>query len=419
MKAGRREHEVNAAAAALTAPADCPTVASAMSLERCNNVADLRRRARRTLPPALFDFIDGGAEDEVTLRRNTSAFDDYELLPRHLTDVSEISLKTTVLGREIDSPVIFSPTGMSRLFHHDGELAVVRAAGEAGLYYGLSTMSNVSLEDVAAAASGPIMFQLYVHRDRGLTRELMERAKESGFDSVCVTIDTAVIGNRERDLVNGLTVPPRLTAKSLFGFATRPGWSLRHLSHAPLTLPNVAHRVAAANDKNYSVINYVNSQFDPGVTWDDIAETAKHWDGPFAVKGVMSPADAARAADAGATAVIVSNHGGRQLDGAAASIDLIAESVDAVAGRAEVILDGGVRRGTHVLKALALGAKACMMGRPYLWALASGGQDGVRHLTGILKGELERDMALLGCRSVTDLNRDLIRRRGPTWPSNY
>ena len=389
-----------------------------MRLERCNNILDLRRLAQGTLPPALFDFIDGGAEDEVTLRRNTQAFDDYELLPSHLTDVSRISLKTTVLGREIDSPIIFSPTGMSRLFHHDGELAVVRAAGEAGLYYGLSTMSNVSLEDVAAAASGPLMFQLYVHRDRGLTRELMQRAKESGYDSVCVTIDTAVMGNRERDLINGLTVPPKLTLKSLLGFALRPGWSLNHLTHAPLTLPNVAHRVAEASGDGYSVIGYVNSQFDPGVTWDDISEAAAAWDGPFAVKGVMSASDAVRAADAGASAVIVSNHGGRQLDGAAASIDLIAEAVDAVAGRAEIILDGGVRRGTHVLKALSLGAKACMMGRPYLWALAGGGLDGVRHLTGLLRRELERDMALLGCRSIDDLSRDHVRRRGNVWPSN-
>lgn len=389
-----------------------------MGLDKCHNIADLRRRARRRLPSPLFDFIDGGAEDEVTLRRNTSAFDDYELLPRHLTGVGDISLSTTVLGREIACPVIFSPTGMSRLFHHDGELAVVRAAGEAGLYYGLSTMSNVSLEDVAQAASGPLMFQLYVHRDRGLTRELMQRAKQAGYSSVCVTIDTAVIGNRERDLVNGLTVPPKLTLKSMLGFAMRPGWSINHLTHAKLTLPNVAHRVAAANGEAYSLIGYVNSQFDPGVTWDNIAETAAAWDGPFAVKGVMSAADAARAVDAGASAVIVSNHGGRQLDGAAASIDLVAEAVDAVAGRAEVILDGGVRRGTHILKALALGAKACMMGRPYLWALASGGQDGVRHLTGLLRSELERDMALLGCRTIADISRDHIRRRGANWPSN-
>jgi L-lactate dehydrogenase (cytochrome) len=390
-----------------------------MSLKKCNNVADLRARARRTLPPALFDFIDGGADDEVTLRRNTSAFDDYELLPQHLADVGQVSLKVEVLGKSIDSPIILAPTGMSRMFHHEGESAVVRAAGEAGIYYALSTMSSVSLEDIAEAASGPIMFQLYVHRDRGLTAELIQRAKAAGYDSACVTIDTAVLGNRERDLVSGLTVPPRLTPRSLLGFATRPGWLLNHLTHSRPTLPNVSHRVDTASQEASTVIGYVNAQFDPSVTWDDIAATAQAWNGQFAVKGVMSATDAVRAVDAGASAVIVSNHGGRQLDGASASVDLIGEVVEAVQGRAEVILDGGVRRGTHVVKALALGAKACMLGRPYLWALAAGGQDGVRHFLSLLRRELERDMALLGCRSVDELSGAYVRHRRAAWPANF
>lgn len=389
-----------------------------MTLDRCFNVADLRVTARRALPPALFNFIDGGADDEVTVRRNTGAFDDYELLPQALSDVSQVSLETEVLGQRIASPIILSPTGTSRLFHHDGELAVVRAAGAAGVFYSLSTMSSVSLEDVAAAATGPTLFQLYVHRDRGLTRELMDRAKAAGFSAACVTIDTAVLGNRERDLVYGLTVPPKLTLKSLLGFASRPRWALNHLIHDRVTLPNVSHRVSTLSEEASSVIAYVNNQFDPSVTWDDVAEVARAWGGPFAVKGVMSATDAVRAVEAGATAVMVSNHGGRQLDGVAAPIDLIAEVVDAVAGRAEVILDGGVRRGTHVLKALALGARACMMGRPYLWALASGGQAGVDRFLGLMNSELERDMALLGCRTVDELSRDYVRRRAATWPAN-
>lgn len=390
-----------------------------MGLDRCHNVADLRRRARRRLPPALFDFIDGGADDEVTLRRNTASFDDYDLLPQVLRDVSRVSLKTDVLGATIDCPIILSPTGMSRMFHHDGEAAVVRAAGAAGVYYGLSTMSTVSLEDVATAATGPILFQLYVHRDRDLTRELIQRARAAGFTAACVTIDTAVLGNRERDLVSGLTVPPRLTMKTLAGFASRPRWALGQLTSGRMTLPNVSHRVATISEQATSVIGYVNSQFDPSVTWDDVADVAAAWGGPFAVKGVMSAGDAVRAVDAGATAVMVSNHGGRQLDGVSAAVDLIAEVVGAVQGRAEVILDGGVRRGTHVLKALALGATACMMGRPYLWALAAGGQAGVSHFLGLMRRELERDMALLGCADVNDLTRDYVRRRPAAWPANY
>ncbi len=390
-----------------------------MNLKNCHNIADLRTRARRRLPPAIFDFMDGGADDEVTLQRNSSAFDDYELLPRHLTDVSDIDLTTDVLGQTISAPVILAPTGMSRLFHHDGELAVARAAAEAGVYYGLSTASSVVLEEVAAATNGPKMFQLYIHKDRELTRELMARAKDAGFQAACVTIDTAVLGNRERDLYSGLTVPPRLTLKSLMGFALHPGWGWNVLTREKLGMPNVAHRVDAINRNASSIIAYVNGQFDPSVTWDDVAEVAAAWGGPFGVKGVMSATDAVRAADAGASAVIVSNHGGRQLDGAAATVDLLAECVDALAGRAEVILDGGVRRGTHVIKALALGAKACMMGRPYLWGLASGGQAGVGHFLGLLRGEIERGMALTGCRSVDEVTRDYIRRRPNDWPRNY
>lgn len=390
-----------------------------MSLKNCHNIADLRLRAKRKLPPALFNFMDGGADDEVTLRRNTSAFDDYEILPRHLSDVSNISLETTVLGQTIAAPIILAPTGMSRLFHHDGERAVVRAAAEAGVYYSLSTASSVSLEDVAAETSGPKMFQLYIHRDRDLTRELMTRAKDAGYQAACVTIDTAVLGNRERDLYSGLTVPPRLTLKSLLGFAARPKWAINYLSHGKVGSPNVEHRIDAYSRNASTIMAYVNSQFDPGVTWDDVAEIAEAWGGPFAVKGVMSPTDAVRAADAGASAVIVSNHGGRQLDGASATVDLLAESVDALQGRAEVILDGGVRRGTHVLKALALGATACMMGRPYLWGLAAGGQPGVTHFLGLLQSEIERSMALTGCRSVEEITREYIRRRPTAWPSNY
>lgn len=380
-----------------------------MKLANCRNVKDLRLLAKKKLPDALFDFLEGGSDDEITLKRNTSAFDNYELIPEQL-GVKNVSLATNVLGQEVKSPIILAPTGMSRLFHHQGEKAVVKAAGRYKIFYSLATLSTVSIEDVAKHSSGPIIFQLYIHKDRGLTRELIDRAKNAGYNAVCVTIDTGVIGNRERDLASGFTIPPKLTLKSILGFALRPFWTFNYFTNSRLSIPNVEHRIKGLTNNVIRIADYVNKQYDPNVSWDDISEIASIWDGPFAVKGILSSKDAIRAVDAGATAVILSNHGGRQLDGTSATIDVLSEIMDEMETKTEVILDGGVRRGTHVIKAIAMGAKACMLGRPYLWGLAAGGQLGVSHLIKLLNDELVRDLILLGCGNLNELNASHIRQ---------
>lgn len=379
-----------------------------MRIEDCNNTADFRELARRRLPAPLFHYIDGGADDEVTLRRNTEAFDRVRLIPDALADVSALDLSVTVLGQRLDWPVFMSPTGMSRLFHHDGERAACRAAHAAGTMYSLSTISTVSIEEVGALTPGPKCFQLYIHKDRGLTQSFVQRCKDAGFSALCLTVDTLVAGNRERDLVTGMVMPPRLSAASLFSFMTHPHWAWNYLTHEKFQLANVAGSISAGTDTLTSVVGYMNSQFDRSITWKDAEKVIETWGGPFAIKGVMSVADARRAVDVGATAVMISNHGGRQLDGATAPFDQLGPIVDAVGDQIEVILDGGVRRGTHVLKALAMGARACMIGRGYLWALAAGGQPGVARALSRLRQEIERDMLLMGCDSVDKLTRDRL-----------
>ena len=383
-----------------------------MRLERCHNIEDFRRMARRRLPAPLFHFIDGGADDEFTLRNNTAAFDDFRLLPNALADLSGMDLSTTVLGQKIDWPVILAPTGMSRLFHHDGERAAARAAANLGTMYTLSTMSTVSVEDVGAIGSGPKCFQVYIHRDRELTYELVERARAAKFNCLALTVDTLVAGNRERDRATGMTMPPRLTASSFFSFATHFDWAFNYLTHEKFELSNVASRIKSGTNELTSVIDYVNSQFDRTVTWDDAEKLIAKWNGPFAIKGILSVDEARRAVDVGATAIMVSNHGGRQLDGAAAPIEQLGAIVDAVGHKVEVILDGGVRRGSHVMKALAMGAKACMIGRGYLYPLAAAGQPGVERALNLLKDEIERNMILMGCARLSDLNRSKIMQPG-------
>ena len=379
-----------------------------MSIHACHNISHFRRLAQRRLPAAMFHYIDGGGDDEVTLRRNTTAFEQYRLMPRSLVDVSTVDTRTKVLGKTLEWPVFLAPTGMSRLFHHGKELAVARAAAKSGTLYTLSTLATTSLEDVAKATTGPKMFQIYILKDRGLTSEFVQRCKAAGYDALCLTVDMPVAGNRERDKVTGMTMPPKFGLGSLLNFAMHPGWSLNFLRHPDFRLANVVHRVDALGGGTMPLIEYVNSQFDRSVTWEDVAWLAKQWNGPFVVKGIQDVDDVRKARDAGATAVMISNHGGRQLDGAPAPIDCVAPIRDAIGDGLELIVDGGIRRGTHVIKALARGANACSIGRGYLYGLAAGGEAGVARSLSLLRAEIERDMALLGLRDIAAINKDCL-----------
>ena len=382
-----------------------------MPVSRCHNIADLRELARRRLPAPIFHYLHGGAEDEWTQAANTRAFDAYPLLPSCLNDVSRIELETRVFGQRLRWPVMLSPTGMNRLFHHHGERAVARAAASTGTLHGLSTMATTSLEEIATiAGDAPRMFQVYIFKDRGLTAEFLQRCRAAGYQVLCLTVDTPVAGNRERDRRSGFTMPPRPTLGSLRSFMMRPGWLVNLLRCPDFRLANVAHRVDALGRGPLSIIDYVNSQFDPSVTWRDVEWLQREWNGPLVLKGVQAPADARRAADMGLAGVMVSNHGGPQLDGAAAAVDCIPRIVDAAGDRLDVVLDGGVRRGSHVVKALALGAKACSIGRPYLYGLAAGGESGVVRAIEILREEVRRTMALLGVTSVQQLSKRFIHR---------
>jgi len=373
-------------------------------LDKALNIEDLRKMAQKTLPAPLFNYIDGGSDDESNVCGNTHAFDTAKLIPEYLVDVAKIDLSIRVLGRDISMPLFLAPTGMSRLFHHDGETAASKAAAAAGTYYSLSTVGATTIEDVAAACDGPKCFQLYVMKDRSLTREFIQRCKDANFDSLVLTVDIPVAGNRERELRYGFTMPPKLNLAGIIGFAAKPTWVYRALTHPRPKLANVAHRIPEGSSKSTSLMEYIAKQFDPSVTWNDMEFMLSEWGGPFAIKGILSPADARKAVDVGVSAIIVSNHGGRQLDGALSAFEALGPIVDEVGGECEIICDGGIRRGTHVLKALARGATACSMGRPYLFGLAAGGQAGVAKALALLRNEIETDMGLLGCRNISEIS---------------
>ena len=382
-----------------------------MQINNCHNIDDFRKMAKSRIPAPLFHYIDGGADDESTLRRNTTAYDEYDLVPNGLADVANIDLSATILGQKVSSPLFLAPTGMNRLFHHDGERATSRAAEKYGCYYSLSTLSSVSIEEIGSLTESPKMFQIYIHKDRGLTYELIERCKKAKFTSLCLTIDTIVAGNRERDLRTGMTMPPKFTPSSLLSFAIRPRWVYNYLTHEGFKLSNLEGKTEKGSKESLSVIDYINSQFDTNLCWDDAQKAVEAWGGPFAIKGVMSIEDAKRAVDIGASAIMISNHGGRQLDCSPAPFDLLSDIVDAVGGKIEIICDGGIRRGTHVLKALALGANACSMGRPYLYGLAAAGQAGVEAVLSRFEAELKRNMMLMGINKLSQLDHSKIRRR--------
>ena len=313
-----------------------------------------------------------------------------------------------MFGQKIDFPLFLSPTAMHRLYHHHGESAAAKAAEKMGTMFSMSTMSTTSIEEIGNSTGGPKLFQLYIHKDRGLTDNLIERCQRAGFHGLCLTVDTVVAGNRERDHKTGFTTPPRLTLGSLLSFALHPTWSLNYLFRKKFELSNVIHTTDKGSKIDQSVMNYMNEQFEPKMSWSDAEYCVKKWEGPFALKGVMSVEDAKKAVDIGCTAIIVSNHGGRQLDGSRTPFDQLSEIVDSVGDKIEVILDSGVRRGTHVLKALALGAKACSFGKGYLFALGAAGQQGVEKLLQKMKAEINRDMILMGCKSIKELNRSKV-----------
>lgn len=377
------------------------------SIARARNIADLRRMARVRLPRMVFDYIDGGADDEATLARNVSRFRDIELVWDALANVSEIDTRTTIMGAPSASPFFISPTATSRLFHpRAGELAVARAAQAAGVPYACSTLASTSVEDIAAVNSGTKWFQVYVWRDRELVREMLARAKAAGFSAILLTVDLPVAGNRERDGANDFTIPPKVTWRTATQALAAPGYLWDMMTTPPIRPANFAHLKIDGG-----LIGFVNAQFDRTVTWDDARWLREHWDGKLAIKGICTPEDALRCVGIGADAVWVSNHGGRQLDTAPASIDTLPAVADAVAGNAEIILDGGVRRGSDVVKALALGANAVALGRAYLYGLGAGGEPGVRRALEIIDSELRRTMALCGRARLSGLTRDLIFRR--------
>ena len=379
-----------------------------MSLEDCYNFDDFRKLAKKNLPAPIFHYIDGGSDDETTLKRNTESFSKCDLVPNILASVGEPDLSTTVFGQKIDMPLFLAPTAMQRLYHHDGDKASARAAEKFGTFYSMSTMATSSIEEIANTASGPKMFQIYIHKTQGLTDNLIDRCKSSGFNAMCLTVDTIVAGNRERDHKWGFTTPPKLTLKSLVSFATHPMWTINYLTHEKFQLPNVSNFVKKSSSIAKGVMEYINEQYDPAMSWKDAEYCIKRWGGPFALKGVMSVEDAKRAVDIGATAIMLSNHGGRQLDGSRAPFDQLERIVDAVGGKIEIIIDGGIRRGTHVLKALSLGATACSFGKGFLFALSAGGQKGVEMILQRMREELRRDMILLGKKNIADLNKDNI-----------
>jgi L-lactate dehydrogenase (cytochrome) len=370
------------------------------------NIDDMRRLARRRLPRALFDFIDGGAQDEVTLRRNREDFARFTLIPRVLTDVSHRDQSVTVLGQTYSSPLILAPTGLPGVLWPRGAVEAARAADDAGVGFCLSTMSTSSIEEIAGVSRRPILFQLYVMKDRGLAKAMMERAKAAGCSALVLTVDLQMQGQRDRDVRNGLTIPPSFRLANLVDFALHPGWVWRFLQGPQVTLANF--RGTGKGDDMFTIASFVNTQFDPSVTWKDIEWVRSIWDGPLALKGVLDGEDAKLAAEHGVNAVLVSNHGGRQLDGVPSAVMALADVVDAVEGRLDVILDGGVRRGTDVLKALSLGAKACMIGRAFLYGLASQGGAGVRKVLEMLRTEIDVNLALMGRAGVKELDRTAI-----------
>ena len=381
-----------------------------MRLRDCYNFHDFRELARRRLPGPIFDYIAGGADEEATLRQNTACFERCDLVPNVLRGVESLDISVIVMGQKLAMPVYCSPTALQRLFHHDGERAVAAAAAKFGTMFGVSSLGTVGLEEVRKAYDTPQVYQFYFHKDRALNHAMMQRAKEAGVNIMMLTVDSITGGNRERDLRTGFSIPFRLTLGGMLQFAIKPMWAINYLTHERFKMPHLDEHVDMSGGA-MSIGRYFTEMLDPSMTWNDVAEMVKVWNGQFCLKGIMSVADAKRAVEIGCTGIILSNHGGRQLDGSRSAFDQLSEVVDAVGDRIDVMMDGGVQRGTHVLKALSLGAKAVGVGRYYLFPLAAAGQPGVERALNLMRAEIERDMKLMGCASVGQLSRANLRFR--------
>jgi L-lactate dehydrogenase (cytochrome) len=381
-----------------------------MRLRHCHNFHDFRELARRRLPGPIFDYIAGGADDEATLRQNTASFERCDLVPNVLRGVETLDLSVSVMGQKLAMPVYCSPTALQRLFHHDGERAVAAAAAKFGTMFGVSSLGTVSLEELRKAYDTPQVYQFYFHKDRALNHAMIQRAKQAGVNVMMLTVDSITGGNRERDLRTGFSIPFRLTLAGMFQFAIKPMWAINYLTHEKFKMPQLDEHVDMSGGA-MSIGRYFTEMLDPAMKWNDVAEMVRLWNGQFCLKGIMSVADAKRAVEIGCTGIILSNHGGRQLDGSRSAFDQLAEIVDAVGDRIDVMMDGGVQRGTHVLKALSLGAKAVGVGRYYLFPLAAAGQPGVERALNLMRTEIERDMKLMGCASIGQLSRANLRFR--------
>lgn len=374
-------------------------------------MSDLRLMAKRRLPGGVFDYIDGGAEDEVTYRRNSDAYGEYEFRPRVLRDISDLDTSTSLFGRHLSFPLVVAPMGFLRIAHSQGELAVAASADRAGVPFTLSTLGTRSIEDVARVSDGAKWFQVYVWKDRGLVKELLDRATAAGYEAIAITVDTAVLGRRERDVRRGFTLPPSIGLGTLVDGGLHPGWVLDLLRGEPIRFENVATKEVGDGVDAVSLAGYTDQQFDPSLSWDDIEWFRANWEGPIVIKGIQSVPDAKKAVAAGVDAVCLSNHGGRQLDGSPATVELIEPVVDVVGGAASIIADGGVRRGSDIVKALALGADAVMVGRPFFYGLGAAGPLGVDFAMDFLKSGMAQVMALTGVTKVENINRELLRRR--------
>ena len=380
-----------------------------MRLKDCYNFHDFRTLARRRLPAPIYNYIDGAADDEKSHRRNTISFDACDLVPNVLRGVKDIDMSVTVMGQKLEMPIYCSPTALQRLFHHEGERAVASAAEKFGTMFGVSSLGTVSLQEVRKH-SNPQVYQFYFHKDRGLNNAMMSDAKKAGVEVMMLTVDTITGGNRERDLRSGFSIPFSLSPAGILQFVLKPMWAFNYVTHEKFSFPQL-DKYIDMDDGAVSISRYITEMLDPSLDWNDVEKMVSTWDGEFCLKGIMSVEDARKAVDIGCTGIVISNHGGRQLDGSRSPFDQLDEIVNAVGDKIDVIMDSGIQRGSHVLKALSLGAKAVGGGRFYLYPLAVAGQAGVERALELMRMEIERDMCLMGCNSIHDLSPENLRFR--------